>query len=384
MDNQEESSGFNGIVGNIFGKAASKGQKMLSVRIDEQIISLIIKCVDSDIYYMEYSTIVKMVYYYFSLCCGSNTPGMSAVGLILNEVNEGTKYFPLLLLVIQWAAAKIQSMSYQEDWSQSNQTLYKANIVKIAKVVTGLLKLTSFSNVVYFLGGGEYPSLIHRVAGSRMEMSVAGTQGYKKSHLFIESRKMLWYTLIGLTSALTMSVDWKELKLYCFFIVHKISAYILHGGSMNDQLLRALKLFVNIMNRALRPFRYVAGAIIPALRSNSDSDSPSLLPSDSIDEATGATSSDASSSFSLSTQPLLFRANQSINKSCAICNLDPAEMPHTSDCGHLFCYLCLFAETYDEAGDGHEDTGDRRRCPVCFTPLSGCRPYDPEREEGEG
>ena len=79
-------------------------------------------------------------------------------------------------------------------------------------------------------------------------------------------------------------------------------------------------------------------------------------------------------------------------------------MPHVSECGHIFCYLCLYAETYnygasasnsggvsdgsveDESVGIGGDAMDVRRCPACFTTLRGCRPYDEGEEalEGEG
>lgn len=235
--------------------ATNRGLKALSVRIDEHIIGLIMKCLGdqaNDALTTEHS-IIQMLYYYFSLCCGASTPGMAAVGLNIEDVDERTKYYPLVFLAVHWAAAKIQRLSYQEDWSESDsdQKPYKRAILKIANAITAAIRLTSFSNFVFFLAGGEHPSLIHRLSGSRMGLQQgSAVEGYKKSHLFIESRKMLWYTLVGVTSALSMTIDWRELKVYCFYIAHKVACYVRHGGSITHRLVGALQLLIRLVRRS--------------------------------------------------------------------------------------------------------------------------------------
>lgn len=54
-------------------------------------------------------------------------------------------------------------------------------------------------------------------------------------------------------------------------------------------------------------------------------------------------------------------------------------MPHVSDCGHVYCYLCLQEQLQNAADrkslNSDEGEVDPPLCQACFQPMTSCTPF---------
>mmetsp|Transcript_15872 Transcript_15872/g.26697 ORF Transcript_15872/g.26697 Transcript_15872/m.26697 type:complete len:368 (+) Transcript_15872:54-1157(+) len=301
---------------------------------------------------IECKCLVELGYYLCSsLASGSVTPGMYSVGLkpsassssASNEAVRSdsssalspSRIDPLLLLAVvslKYSFAKMQRLSNLESWSAfsaQHQIVTRADInvvvangsgtthdtgagtvnssivhwkrwmgkwlQHVSKAASSLVTL----NFILFLATGNYSSLLYRVIGFRMTPAGASSSsssenrsraGYKNSQLFVESKKMLWVTLLALTSVAATTIDWRSIRYFVFFQARNLCATL-----YNMRISRQIR----------------------SILSNQDT--------------TERNHQDEVESHSQDTN---------YNR-CAICQAKPPEMPHRIDCGHRFCYLCI-------------------------------------------
>ena len=195
---------------------------------------------------------------------------MHALGLQIDSESEGkVSLFPIVYIISNWLVFKIRKLSYTTKWLENGNERLKSIILKCANATGIALKVTSFSNLIYFFVNGEFPSLVHRLANIKMSPSNAlrsDTGGHKRGHLFIESRKMMWYALLGLSSALAVAIDWKGLQLGFFMLVHSIMRSIRRGDSISARVTRIFRTYLQSISQAHTSIGGAIGAAIRAMR----------------------------------------------------------------------------------------------------------------------
>ncbi|KAJ1412513.1 hypothetical protein B484DRAFT_435331 [Ochromonadaceae sp. CCMP2298] len=314
------------------------GHQLMALRIDQQFLDIVkaqlvqaVEMFDGSLAEQvraEVEALVELLYYMLSFAAKAATPGMLAVGL---EASTDLNY-PLLaaFVALKYSFNKMRHMSYTQEWSSLPTSTPERRMRSVLDYGSKGAAVLAVLNTVLFLAGGGYASILYRLIGFKMVINrlIKDQAGYKGSQLFVESKKILWTALLGVTAAAAVTIDWPAVRYFVYLHTRRLFA-ALYGSRMARQFRRA-------------------GAEPPT---------------------------------AVRIENVTVDSNR-----CTACQLSPPEMPHAIDCGHTFCYACahnLFKEldattatssTSAAAGFGGASLG--LTCPQCLCPVTKFAPIN--------
>jgi hypothetical protein len=251
----------------------------------------------------EITCIIELVFHIHSLSTMS-TPGMKLFGLSFNGRSRrasGASAIIACCVLLRALLKRFQLTSLVQQWRiLPEESIFKRvwKVLQLIEVVSGFISL---GNLFQFFGSGLFPTLMYRASGLTVTSILSPypvvSNGASSLELHYRYRQLLWVVISGIYPS--ESLQYQSLLA----TLHDFVAFISHD---------ILKTF---------------GPLLPGDRS------PRAV-------SNGGDITDRSLRF------------------CCACKKAPAENPSISDCGHVYCYVCVYVAVTN-AGVRFDNLNDR-------------------------
>jgi len=304
------------------------GQQLFALRIDDEIRRLALRGQNTAIGFgqeieIEFETVIELIYYYFSLMKNVPTPGMKLMNLQLAG-KPGNSKLLIICILSGYLFKRMKKYGTLSGWQRESRNSIKYKLWKCLKLMEIVSRTLGFANLLSFLYRGFYPSLLYRISGYNVMSETKFTSSLNSVQQYVQTRHVLWQLILSLLVAISTAIDWQDIQSraqeYASMSLNYISSL-----SMTQYISRLIE---------RRRGRVINGTSVQVEIPNSSSP-----------------------------------------ETCVACNSLPAENPHTGECGHVFCYLCLqigLLSTSENASRQRNREDNSYRCPICSQSLKVC------------
>jgi len=347
----------------------SKGHQLFAQRVDEQLQVLLISAIEralnnvdeglAERYRPEMEAVVGISYYVLSFMSGRPTPGMQVfrLALLSNQrdfvptvhAEHSSSLLAICTLLGMYIFRRLQRTALVRGWQDFPPGSMQHVAWKRLQLLDVIGKCFGMSNTIAFLISGVYPSIVHRIAGYQMvamqmqpqqKIDIAAESssstavsptlapGYSETQLYVKSRQVMWTTLTSVLAAAAIAADWQEVQTSFRRLSNRIVRTITTSrvGTFVQRFVAARRGTAN------------TAAITSSNRTASAFD-------------------------------------------CVACR-NPAEAPHTPECGHIYCYVCLSLALASLRSSSSSSTSTFSSalvplCPACDAKITVCLRWEP-------
>ncbi len=377
---------------------STKGHQFFALRVDSEFQRLLTNSLTSSLdsafsegtgdgYYPELEAAVSLAYYWCSYVLDKPTPGMAIFQLSLQkndplnisasapiksslrQVPENSedarrreklyKYLPLLVVLAKYVHCRLEKIAVLQNWRGEPQGSWKNRAHKLIRLVETCFRVAGVVNTLVFLWYGVYPTLLQRISGAQMVNTMCddkgirvtdevlasmGTttlaqggrpqaylktpaEGYSPAQVYLKSRQVGWSVLTQFLGTLLWVFDWPSIRLAMRVQLRRFSRRTVSSvRATRDAITWWWRSFV----------RKVRGTAISRDTESISGghDSPGRSPGRAV--ARGATQLTVEGAYALPAGITVLRYD------CHCCRASPAESPYVSNCGHIYCYTCLY------------------------------------------
>lgn len=272
-----------------------------------------------------YSLALNLLVFKLTVWKTGSSYGLSLQNLKLTsadgkKIGFSTRGLLLATIIGKYLFDKLQSYLYSlEDEPQASQNSFKALTMKhktaILTKISDAIKLLNLANFTLFLVNGKYPSLTHRILGVSLTPIVTDLLKFNgdKVNFEFQNRQLVWNVMTEFLVFILPLLQLKKLR--------------------------------KMAHNMLEPYRRRKG--------KKEEKSASVY-----------------SGLPLSQCAICHRNNELSDRKSAN-SLFFVTNPYVTNCGHVFCYICL-ATRFNALESGDEDA---EACPRCSTKLTWFEEY---------